>query len=95
MEPRRAGPGGRSASITRRTPTHIWITTLETGLPGGDLRQGPPAIFGTRPSLLSQSERLPVQGGALRNVGQLYSVRLDGVAPREFTRRPGEGLPYG
>src|SRR5207237_1634916 len=51
------------------------------------------APFETPALLLSQSDRLLVQV-VRKNVGQIFSVLLDGSDPREFTRA-GEGLPYG
>ena len=62
-------------------------------LAGGDLHQGSPGAVRDAGPPAGRSDRLLVQV-VRKNVGQIFSVRLDGSDPREFTRA-GEGLPYG
>ena len=93
MEPRRDGPGRPFSEYYTQTPTHIWIHDLETGSLEEICTKDRLAPFETPALLLAQSERLLVQV-VRKNVGQIFSVRLDGSDPREFTRA-GEGLPYG
>jgi Tol biopolymer transport system component len=92
MEPRRDGPGRPFEKYYTQTPTHIWIYDLA----GGDLSEicsrERLAPFVT-PALLLSDDRLLVQV-VRNNVGQIFSVRLDGTDAREFTRA-GEGMPYG
>ena len=93
MEPRRDGPGRPFGEYYTQTPTHLWIHDLETGSLEEICTKDRLAPFETPALLLSQSDRLLVQV-VRKNVGQIFSVRLDGSDPREFTRA-GEGLPYG
>ena len=93
MEPRRDGPGRPFDEYYTQTPTHLWIHDLETGSLEEICTKDRLAPFETPALLLSQSDRLLVQV-VRKNVGQIFSVRLDGSDPREFTRA-GEGLPYG
>jgi Tol biopolymer transport system component len=93
MEPRRDGPGRPFNEYYTQTPTHIWIHDLETGSLEEICTKDRLAPFETPALLLARSERLLVQV-VRKNVGQIFSVRIDGSDPREFTRA-GEGLPYG
>ncbi|WP_240907310.1 TolB family protein [Paludisphaera rhizosphaerae] len=92
MEPRRDGPGRPFGEYYTQTPTHIWAYDLE----GGSLQElctkDRLAPFVT-PALVLGEDRLLVQV-VRKNVGQIFSVKLDGSDPREFTKA-GEGLPYG
>src|SRR5262245_26127631 len=92
MEPRRDGPGKPFEEYYTKTPTHLWVNDLATG----DLKEictkDRLAVFVT-PALLVGDDRILIQ--VVRdNVGQIYSVRLDGTDAREFTHA-GEGMPYG
>jgi TolB protein len=92
MEPRRDGPGRPFDEYYTQTPTHLWVHDLETGSLEEVCTRDRLAPFVT-PALLLGGDRLLVQ--VVRNqVGQIFSVRLDGTDAREFTRA-GEGLPYG
>jgi Tol biopolymer transport system component len=92
MEPRRDGPGRPFDEYYTQTPTHLWIHDLADGSLTEICNRDRLAPFET-PALLINDERLLVQ--VVRNrVGQIFSMRLDGSDPREFTRA-GEGLPYG
>lgn len=93
MEPRRDGPGRPFDEYYSQTPTHLWIYDLETEALEEIATEDRLAPFVTPALLLGDSGRLLVQV-VRRNVGQIYSVRLDGSDPREFTKA-GEGLPYG
>ncbi len=93
MEPRRDGPGRPFSEYYSQTPTHLWIHDLETGSLEEICTKDRLAPFETPELLLSRSDRLLVQV-VRKNVGQIFSVRLDGSDPREFTHA-GEGLPYG
>ena len=93
MEPRRDGPGRPFSEYYTQTPTHIWIHDLRTGSLEEICTKDRLAPFETPALLLEQSARLLVQV-VRKNVGQIFSIRLDGSDPREFTRA-GEGLPYG
>ena len=93
MEPRRDGPGRPFGEYYTQTPTHLWIHDLETGSLEEICTKDRLAPFETPALLLGQSDRLLVQV-VRKNVGQIFSMRLDGSDPREFTRA-GEGLPYG
>lgn len=92
MEPRRDGPGRPFEEYYTQTPTHIWAYDLE----GGSLQElctkDRLAPFVT-PAMILGDDRLLVQV-VRRNVGQIFSVKLDGSDAREFTKA-GEGLPYG
>jgi Tol biopolymer transport system component len=92
MEPRRDGPGRPFAEYYTQTPTHLWIHDLESGRTDEICTKDRLAPFVT-PALLLNDDRLLVQV-VRRNVGQIYSVRVDGTDAREFTKS-GEGLPYG
>jgi hypothetical protein len=92
MEPRRDGPGRPFEEYYTQTPTHLWVHDLESGSLEEICAKDRLAPFVT-PALLLNDGRILVQ--VVRNkVGQIFSVRLDGTDPREFTRA-GEGLPYG
>jgi hypothetical protein len=92
MEPRRDGPGRPFDEYYTQTPTHIWIHDLASGALDEACNRDRLAPFET-PALLLLDDRILVQ--VVRNkVGQIFSMRLDGTSPREFTRA-GEGLPYG
>ena len=92
MEPRRDGPGRPFDEYYTQTPTHIWIYDLASDELAEICNKERLAPFET-PALLVDDDRLLVQ--VVRNrVGQIFSMRLDGSDPREFTRA-GEGLPYG
>ena len=92
MEPRRDGPGQPFEEYYTQTPTHLWIHDLESGSLEEICTKDRLAPFVT-PALLLSDGRILVQ--VVRNkVGQIFSVRLDGTDPREFTRA-GEGLSYG
>ena len=93
MEARRDGPGRPFAEYYSQTPTHLWIHDIETGSLEEICTKDRLAPFETPALLLSQSNRLLVQV-VKKGVGQVFSVRLDGSDPREFTRVD-EGLPYG
>jgi Tol biopolymer transport system component len=93
MEPRRDGPGRPFGEYYTQTPTHLWIHDLETGSLDEICTRDRLAPFMTPALLLAQADRLLVQV-VRKNVGQIFSVRLDGSDPREFTWA-GEGLPYG
>ncbi len=92
MEARRDGPGRPFAEYYTQTPTHLWIHDLESGSLEEICTKDRLAPFVT-PALLLGDDRLLVQV-VRKNVGQIFSVRLDGSDAREFTRA-GEGLPYG
>jgi TolB protein len=92
MEPRRDGPGLPFDEYYTRTPTHIWIYDLDSGLLKELATRDRMAPFYT-PQLLIGEDRLLVQ--VVRNkVGQTFNMNLDGTDAREFTHA-GEGLPYG
>jgi hypothetical protein len=93
MEPRRDGPGRPFNEYYTQTPTHLWIHDLETGSLEEICTKDRLAPFETPALLLGQADRLLVQV-VRKGVGQIFSVRLDGSDPREFTRAD-EGLPYG
>ena len=92
MEPRRDGPGKPFEQFYTQTPTHLWAHDLETGALEEICVKDRLAPFVT-PALILRDDRLLVQV-VRENVGQIYSVRLDGTDAREFTKA-GEGLPYG
>jgi TolB protein len=92
MEPRRDVGGKSFEEYYTQTPTHLWLHDLATGSLEEICTKERLAPFVT-PALLIGDDRLLIQ--VVRNkIGQIYSVRLDGTDPREFTRA-GEGLPYG
>ena len=92
MEPRRDEPGKPFSEYYTQTPTHLWVHDIEKGTLDEICAKDRLAVFYT-PALLLSDERILVQ--VVRNqVGQIYSMRLDGTDSREFTRA-GEGLPYG
>jgi TolB protein len=93
MEPRRDGPGRPFEEYYTQTPTHLWVHDLESGSLEEICTKDRLAPFVTPALLLAQSDRILVQV-VRKKVGQIFSVRLDGSDPREFTRA-GEGLPYG
>ncbi len=92
IEPRRYGPGKPFDEYYHQTPTHLWIHHLATGELEEICTKERMAPYIT-PALLLGDERLLIQVNR-NKVGQVFSVRLDGSDPREFTRA-GEGLPYG
>jgi Tol biopolymer transport system component len=92
MEPRRDGTGKPFEEFYTQTPTHLWIHDLASGDLQEICTKVRLSVF-IMPALLLSEDRMLVQ--VVRNkVGQIFSVRLDGSDPREFTRA-GEGLPYG
>ncbi len=92
MEQRRDGPGRPFSEYYTQTPTHLWIYDLDSGALGEIATRNRLAVFYT-PQLLLNDERLLVQ--VVRNqVGQIFSMNLDGSDAREFTRAD-EGFPYG
>ena len=92
MEARRDGPGRPFAQYYTRTPTHIWTYDLQEKRLTEIATRDRMAVFYT-PQLLLDDERMLVQ--VFRNqVGQIFSMNLDGSDAREFTAA-GEGLPYG
>jgi len=92
MEPRRDGPGRPFEEYYTQTPTHLWIHDLDSGALEEIATRGRLAVFYT-PALLLCDGRMLVQ--VVRNqVGQVFSMNLDGSDAREFTKA-GEGLPYG
>lgn len=92
MEPRRDGPGRPFGEYYTQTPTHLWLYDLTSGSLDEICTKDRLAPFIT-PALLLANDRILVQ--VVRDkVGQIYSMRLDGSEPREFTR-PHEGFPYG
>ncbi len=92
MEPRRDGPGRPFGEYYTQTPTHLWIHDLNAGGLKEICDKERLAPFVT-PALLLSDERILVQ--VVRdNVGQIFSMRLDGSDAREFTKA-GEGMPYG
>lgn len=93
MEPRRDGPGRPFEEYYTQTPTHLWIYDLETGGLEEICTRDRLAPFQTPSLLLADAGRLLIQV-VREKVGQVFSVRLDGSDPREFTKA-GEGLPYG
>ncbi|WP_202802819.1 TolB family protein [Singulisphaera acidiphila] len=92
MEPRRDGPGRSFEEYYTQTPTHLWVHDLESGSLEEVCTKERLAPFIT-PALLLGDDRILVQV-VRKQVGQIYSVRLDGTDAREFTKA-GEGLPYG
>lgn len=93
MEPRRDGPGRPFEEYYTQTPTHLWIYDLETGGLDEICTRDRLAPFQTPSLLLADAGRILIQV-VREKVGQVFSVRLDGSDPREFTKA-GEGLPYG
>ncbi len=68
-----------------QTPTHIWLHDLKTGSLEEICTKERLAPFET-PALLVGDDRLLVQV-VRNNVGQIFSMHLDGTDPREFTAR--------
>ena len=92
MEERRDGPGRPFDEFYTQTPCHLWLYDFDHGTLEEICQRDRMAPFMT-PSLLLGDERILVQ--VVRDqVGQIYSMRLDGSDAREFTRA-GEGMPYG
>jgi Tol biopolymer transport system component len=92
MEQRRDGPGRPFDVYYTQTPTHVWVYNLDTKSLREIATRDRLAVFYT-PALLVSDERLLVQ--VVRNqVGQIFSMNLDGSDAKEFTQA-GEGLPYG
>lgn len=92
MEPRRDGPGRPFSEYYSQTPTHLWLHDLDRGSLTEICNKERLATFIT-PQLLLGEDRLLIQV-VRKNAGQVFSVRLDGSEPREFTKA-NEGLPYG
>jgi TolB protein len=92
MEPRRDTAGKSFDEYYTQTPTHLWIHDLATGGLEEICAKERLAVFVTA-TLLLDDDRMLIQV-VRNNVGQIYSVRLDGTDAREFTSA-GEGLPYG
>jgi TolB protein len=92
METRRDGPGRPFEEYYTQTPTHLWLYDLERETLTELATKERLAVFYT-PALLLTDERILVQV-VRNNVGQIFSMNLDGSDAREFTRA-GEGLPYG
>jgi Tol biopolymer transport system component len=92
MEPRRDGPGKPFGEYYTQTPTHLWLHDLASGGLEEICTRERLAPFVT-PALLLADDRLLIQ--VVRDKeGQIYSVRMDGSDPREFTHAA-EGMPYG
>jgi TolB protein len=92
MEPRRDGPGRPFEEYYTQTPTHLWVYDLDHDTLTEVAHRERLAVFYT-PALLLSDERLLVQV-VRHQVGQIFSIKLDGTDAREFTHA-GEGLPYG
>jgi Tol biopolymer transport system component len=92
MEQRRDGPGHPFAEYYTQTQTHLWAYDLETKSLAELATRDRMAVFYT-PALLIGDKRMLVQV-VRNNVGQIFSMNLDGSDAKEFTRA-GEGLPYG
>lgn len=92
MEQRRDGPGRPFDQYYTQTPTHLWIYDLDRGALEEICTRQRLAPFYT-PALLVNDQRILVQV-VRENVGQIFSMNLDGTDAREFTRT-GEGFPYG
>jgi len=92
MEPRRDGPGRPFDEYYTQTPTHIWSYDLVSDSLVELCTRDRMAPFQT-PALLVGDSRLLVQV-VRKQVGQIWSMNLDGSDAREFTRA-GEGFPYG
>ena len=92
MEPRHDGPGRPFAEFYTQTPTHLWLYDLDRDALTEIATRERLAVFYT-PALLVGDDRLLVQV-VRHNVGQIFSMNLDGTDAREFTGA-GEGLPYG
>ena len=92
MESRRDGPGRPFSEYYWQTPTHLWLHDLDRGTLTEICNKDRIAAFVT-PELLLGEDRLLVQASP-KGAGQLFSVKLDGSDPSEFTKR-GEGVPYG
>jgi TolB protein len=92
MEARRDGPGRPFEQFYTQTPCHLWLYDFDRGTLEEICQRDRMAPFMT-PALLLSDDRILVQ--VVRGqVGQIYSMRLDGSDAKEFTRA-GEGLPYG
>lgn len=92
MEARRDGPGRSFEEYYTQTPTHLWLYNLADDSLEEICTKERIAPFIT-PALLLSDDRLLIQV-VKNNVGQIFSVRLDGSDARAFTQA-GEGLPYG
>jgi TolB protein len=92
MEARRDGPGRPFNEYYTQTPTHLWLYDLDQDTLTEICTRDRLAVFYT-PALLVSDDRILVQ--VVRDqVGQIFSMHLDGSDAQEFTRA-GEGLPYG
>jgi TolB protein len=92
MEQRRDGPGRPFAEYYTQTPTHLWVYDLHRQTLTEVAVRNRLAVFYT-PALLIGDQRILVQV-VRNNVGQIFSMNLDGSDATEFTYA-GEGLPYG
>ncbi|MEZ6081553.1 MAG: hypothetical protein R3C56_39555 [Pirellulaceae bacterium] len=91
VEARRDGPGRPFEEYYTQTPTHLWLYNLADDSLEEICAKERIAPFITPALLLSDDRLLMV---VKDNVGQIFSVRLDGSDARAFTQA-GEGLPYG
>jgi Tol biopolymer transport system component len=92
MEPRRDGPGRPFEEYYSQTPTHIWVHDLKQNSLTEIATRDRMAVFYT-PALLLNDDRILVQ--VVRGqVGQIYSMNLDGSDAKEFTKAS-DGFPYG
>ena len=92
MEPRRDIPGKSFDEYYTQTPTHLWIHDLATGSLEEICKKERLAVFVT-PALLLDDDRMLIQ--VVRdNVGQIYSVRLDGTE-RASSRARAKACPMG
>src|SRR5437879_2385358 len=92
MEKRRDGPGRPFSEYYPQTPTHLWVYGLDSGALEEIGTRDRMAVF-YAPQLLLNDHRMLVQV-VRRNVGQIFSMNLDGTDAREFTRAE-DGFPYG
>lgn len=92
MEPRRDGPGKPFDEYYTQTPTHIWAYDLDSKSLEELATRERMAVFYT-PALLLNDHRMLAQI-VRNNVGQIFSMNLDGSDAREFTRAQ-DGFPYG
>ena len=92
MEARRDGPGRPFSEYYTQTPTHLWIYDLDSGALDEIATRERMAVFYT-PQLLLNDNRILVQV-VRNNIGQIFSMNLNGTDAREFTRAT-DGFPYG
>ena len=93
MEPRRDGPGRPFEEYYTQTPTHLWIVSIfnDEQLEEICTKERHRAV---RHAGAAGGRRSPAGASGERQVGQIFSMRLDGSDPRS-SPEPGEGLPYG